>query len=205
MKNLFIYLFIGVLILLNLFLVNKVRSFKNEPVIQDTGAEVALDLNRYYHKQNISGAQLNNGIKIDTGILVKDINNASVSLRSLIGKGTKLIIRNNEDGCGLCIEHELTLIKKFEEKIGKENIILVTTHNNVRKLKVFKEKNNINLDVYVCPTLELPYEKISKKPFLFLMDSSFVTSNFFIPELSESTISETYYSNIIDRYFTEKQ
>jgi hypothetical protein len=122
MKNLFIYLFIGVLILLNLFLVNKVRSFKNEPVIQDTGAEVALDLNRYYHKQNISGAQLNNGIKIDTGILVKDINNASVSLRSLIGKGTKLIIRNNEDGCGLCIEHELTLIKKFEEKIGKENI-----------------------------------------------------------------------------------
>ncbi|WET69015.1 hypothetical protein [Sphingobacterium sp.] len=203
MKMYIYYILIAVLLIVNIALLKMVNGTENK-VAENDDCQDRLELNRYYHKQSVSGSQLNNGIKLNAEILLKDLNNKEVSLKKLISTGPKLIIRSNEDGCGLCIEHELKLIKKFMDKIGPQNIILITTHNNVRKLKVFKNDNNITLDVYTCTSLGLPYELVSQKPFLFVIDPSFTSNNFHIPEISETEISEVYYESIISRYFLPK-
>jgi hypothetical protein len=47
----------------------------------------------------------------------------------------------------------------------------------------------------------MPFEKISEKPFLFILNPDLKAQNFFIPEMSEVDVSQGYYTSIYKRYF----
>lgn len=162
---------------------------------------IRLSLTKYYHTNNVENSLLNNNIRLDKRLKLTGIDNIDINLKTLIVSGPKLIVRSNETGCSACIENELKKIEKFGKIIGDTNIIVITTHSNIRKSIVFKQTNNITFKILTCRDLGLPFEKISQKPFLFMLDSNFTTQSFFIPEMSEAEVSQAYYAAIYKRYF----
>ncbi|WP_184547877.1 hypothetical protein [Mucilaginibacter sp. FT3.2] len=200
MNKKLICLAIAILVIINLLLLYKVSNANSTPKY-DNSDSLRLVLNKYYHSNTVVNSQLNNNTKLSNNLLLTDINNKNIKLKALVPSGFKLIVRSSETGCSVCIENELNIIKKFAKIIGDGNIIVITTHSNARKLNVFKQTNNIPFKMYICPNLGMPFEKNSEKPFLFLLDADLTAQNFFIPEISERELSESYYSAIYKRYF----
>ncbi|HEX8019275.1 hypothetical protein [Mucilaginibacter sp.] len=200
MSKKLIYLVMATLIIFNFLLLSKI-SGATDSKEHDNSDSIRLVLNKYYHSSTVENAQLNNNIRLDPDLVLTDIDGKNVKLKSLVASDLKLIVRSSEAGCSACIENELKTIEKFAKVIIDTNIIVITTHSNVRKLTVFKQTNNIPFKMYICPDLGMPFEKKSEKPFLFLLDTNLNAQNFFIPEITEAEISQRYYTSIYKRYF----
>ncbi|MFY0255138.1 hypothetical protein ACDQ55_14415 [Chitinophaga sp. 30R24] len=200
MNKILMYSSLFVLVALNItLLVMKQKEPKQK--VQDDDVTFHLKASKSYHKQTVVNSLLNNNTHLPDSILLTDINDQKVFLKSLVNGGTKIVVRNNEEGCSLCIEHELDIIKKYADSLGNENVIVITTHSNVRKLKVFVQTNHIPFNVYYCQSLNIPYEWATQKPFVFTLTPQLIVNNFFIPEVSETEISEAYYNTIYQLIF----
>lgn len=195
-----LYLIIALLSGLNGYLIIERPESGQKPAPSDN-VEHRLELMRYNYIQTISNSQLNNNYKLRSDIVLMDSLGKIAKLVDLTKTGTKLIVRSTETGCSICIENELKVIKKLVSKIGASNIIVITNHDSIRKLNVFRETNNLNLNLYICKSIGLPYESASSKPYVFTVGPNSVVQNFFIPELTEPNASQTYYSTIQKLYF----
>jgi len=205
MNRKLLYTALVILLALNLLLAYNLFAAKSSNSKDpDTTGETLLKLSKLYHSDNVVNAQLNNNTQLNKDIVLTDITGATTTISQLVGSGTKLILRSTEDGCGLCIETELGLIKKHSKLIGAENIVVITTHSNIRKLQVFQQTNSIPFKIFICNDLGMPYEKETNKPFIFTLDHNLVAQNFFIPEVTLSGISEDYYNAIYNRHYAAK-
>ena len=106
-----------------------------------------------------------------------------------INKGTSLVIRYSAHSCSDCI----SFINKsvLENAINKEDILLFLSDIPIRDLHVIKKQLNLP-DVYRIESLPLSFDE-EKIPYVFVIDSSYCCSSFFVPrkEIPEQT----------DRYF----
>jgi len=200
MNNFITYCGIALLVGINIILLVMLKKAPSKSS-QDNDVTFHLKASEYNHKQTVIHSLLNNDLQLSDSLEVTDINDTKVSLRSLVRNGSKIIVRNREEGCSLCIEHELQLIKKYADSIGIGNVIVITTHGNVRKMKVFVQTNKIPFSIYYCKKLNLPFEEISMKPFVFMLDPQLSTNNFFLPDVAATDISEAYYSTIFQTIF----
>jgi hypothetical protein len=167
--------------------------------------ELKQELIAKHQQMLIYNAAVNNEFKVDGSIVVTDITGKKILLKDLVSSKNKLIIRNSEVGCGLCIETEIKLIGEFIKKIGKENIICISTHGSARKLEVFKKMNNIDFDLYFYPNPMCSFEKTTSKPYLFTLNDDLKIQNFFLPDPLGPEFSKSYYNGIIDKYYSEVQ
>ena len=147
----------------------------------------------------------NNNIKLGDDLVLTGLDNQKYKLKDLVKKtGIKMIIRHNERGCGTCIEQELLILSEYSKAIGPENILLISSHDSVRKLQVFKTTHNFDFTIVSCPKLLIPFEKDQNRPYIFTIDSNLVIGNFHIPEVDEPSLSKVYYSAIAKNYFGKK-
>jgi len=201
MNKKILYCVLFIFAILNAMLLYKVSQAKNE--IKNPN-ETLLKISKEYYNTYVTHSQLNNNFKLNKDLILTNLANKKIVLGSIAPAGVKMIIRSSETGCGVCIENELKIIKNFAEKFGAENIAIITTHSNVRRLEVFKMTNQIPFELYTCPALGMPFETAfigSQKPFIFILDSTLTTKHFFIPEVSEPAASNGYYSALYVRYF----
>ncbi|MBO9152195.1 hypothetical protein ACFOTA_08255 [Chitinophaga sp. GCM10012297] len=202
MKRKIVYFVIVALVCTNIFtLVNISAADKNSVTGNGSLDSARLANSKYLYISSIKNIQLNNNIKINGQLQLLNDEQGTLKLEQLVSRGPKLIVRNTETGCGACIENELKKIKKFADIIGDSNIIVITTHSNLRKLSVFKQTNKVTFPIFIAADLGVPFEKESDKPFIFLLASDMRVHNFFIPEVTEPELSQAYYSSIYKRYF----
>jgi hypothetical protein len=127
----------------------------------------------------------------------------TTTLSHLINGQPKLIIRYSNINWSLC-SRDFINIGTITEKIGKENIILITAPSRIEDLNAFKTTNKIEIPVYqfLDNRLSIPLER-ANIPFLFVTDSQFYTQFVFVPEPSMSSMTMAYLEIIKDRFFTE--
>ena len=171
----------------------KIKSLNKSYDIQTFTCETKTHLYEELIKQQFK----NNSTSIKPNINLTGLDNKVNSFKNIVGNSNKLIIRNSETGCGMCIENELKVIKEYLKSIGLKNIILITTHNSARKLEVFKKMNNIEFDMYFCDNLGFYFEIESEKPFIFTIGPDLIARNFFIPNMELPKLSEYYYSEVV--------
>ncbi len=202
MKHLFLYMFLVLFFLMNLGLMFKINTIKKESLLSMKNQ--LENFNQYlelYYDQ-LFQEQLNNGTKIIHTIEVQDELKNKSSLGELFDASPKIVLRFSELGCNACIEEELAIIKEYALKIGNKNILILTNYTNSRKILNFKTKNNIDFEVLSCDNLGLPFEK-ENRLYTFILDSTFMVNNFFIPEKTLPKLSKNYYTAIIQKYFLD--
>lgn len=124
----------------------------------------------------------------------------SISLSALVTKHDKLLVfRYSELNCMVCVDQELLeLRKKISE--NKLKIIIITTYGEMHDLFLFKRTNQlIDVDIYNLKEsfVNLPIEK-NNIPYYFVLDSSFILKDLFIPNKLFINQSINYLNHIVE-------
>jgi len=140
-------------------------------------------------------------IKNVTGTLK---NNETTELKSQIAEGMKLVFRYNENNCNVCVEQALLPLMKYSPEIGIENILILTTYQNVRILQVYLNKYAPGIKVFnTSENLEIPIENWDT-PYFFVTDKSLKAQSVFIPAKEISGYTQEYLGIIQRKYFNDK-
>ena len=129
--------------------------------------------------------------------LIHDVPRDTIFLFNVIGNTPKLIIRYSNINWGMCNGIDQLNIRNIVEKIGKENILLLTPYSRLEDLILFKENNDISIPIYqfLNSRLFLPIES-ENIPFLFLVDKSFTTNMVFVPNRVDNIEFERYLNKV---------
>lgn len=57
----------------------------------------------------------------------------------------KLVFRYSELHCDVCVDEQVKSLKKYKEKIGNDNILILADYSNIKNLILFKRLNSIEL------------------------------------------------------------
>lgn len=203
MKRTFTYVTLLFLIFINIALLFKYNKLK-----------IAYNFTRnnesqlIYYKDKITTSifheRMNANTRLRDGIVCGDVNGKFHKITDMFDSDPKIVIYHSETGCGACIENELNIIKKYSSLIGLDNIFIITNIQNIRKLRVFIKINDINLNIFYCSKLGLPFEKENDNPFVFVTDKTLIVKHFFVPNNELPELSENYYSSLHTRYFSNE-
>lgn len=145
----------------------------------------------------------NNGIQIKKNNLLKDINGVEFPLNKML-KSKKIVFRYSELHCDACVDVQIKSLKKYKEKIGSTNILILADYDNIKNLILFKRLNSIKLPVYkLSEKLNIELEK-QNVPYFFVLDTNFVAKDFFIPIKEIENYTDNYLEIISKKHFEDK-
>jgi hypothetical protein len=159
---------------------------------------------------------LDNSILID--IILKDLEHRSINSFLLDPKLNQnksdfnksiLVWRYFENSCNTCVEEEFLNIKKYSMSIGIDNILIMTSSNDLRELKASIHASkmgdfkliNIPDSVINYSLNEMGYEN---KPFYFILEPSGYAVMIFKPDIRVPQLTEKYFEMVINKYFFYK-
>jgi len=141
-------------------------------------------------------------IKLGKNIILTTENNKKIRLASIINKPT-LVLRYSEFVCQSCVDNQIELLKKFGEETGEQNVLIISTYDEIRNLIIFKRANQLNMDIYNIEKLKIPLDS-ENIPYYFVIDESFTIKHVFIPNNGIVSLTEKYLDFIWNRYFSKK-
>lgn len=187
---------------LNICLIYKIKIRKsnyNNTVKNVTTKNILLNM----CKLNMDVNLINNGIILDSLLLIKNMSNKEEKkvVDIFHGKNKLLICRFSELSCEECMIYCILKTISYSDSIGKDNIAFWGDYENSKDLRVLKERLGIeDMDVYKLPYINIPAERIGS-PYYFVIDSTLTMSDFFIPDSSFPNLANHYFELIKKKYF----
>jgi len=157
----------------------------------------------YFFKNKNKTTIQNNGIKINSEILITDENMKYVSIEELFKDQCstfKVIIRTSSLGCDICLTEELKNLDEYIHKIGAENLYIFASDYNQRSLEILRKNISYNIQVYQVSKINIPFEETSNSLFVFILDKDMIIKDFFVPEKTLPDFSKDYYKVICNKY-----
>ena len=128
MKKTYIWIFVIILIIVNILLLWKTNQYKNN----------YNTLSEYLSKQKNNDSEFgefyydvikdqyeSNGLKININQCIVNSNGDSITIDKIAENGPKLIYNFKKVTCKICLDDELKRLKSISKIIGKNNIILI--------------------------------------------------------------------------------
>lgn len=139
---------------------------------------------------------------IDKNIFFLDENNNKISIKQVIRERPMLVFKYSTLSCNVCINEQISLLKKTSKEIGSENILILADYNSPRDLSRFLRMNQIDFRVLNQGGIELT--TIDKRmPYYFILDVSLSLKNLYIPIQGDTSLTQHYFNKISERYFKE--
>jgi len=137
-----------------------------------------------------------NRLQIHGADTVSDVNGNRLSLSEIFCE-PRLVLRFMETNCDACIEAELRALRRFERLIGSANIVVLASYARARDFRIMCQTYDINFPAYNISSdaIASPLER-ANRPYLFVMDSTFVAGFLFVPNKELPRVSEAYYQSI---------
>jgi len=124
-------------------------------------------------------------------------------LSSSLFEGPKLVLKVSELTCSECYEQEIENLKKYQEKIGIRNILVLAKYNDIRFMLSFKRTNQIPFNILkVLHDTITPIDTLNI-PYYFVLNHGKEVSKIYIPNRNCSNESFAYYEMIIRDYFDQ--
>jgi hypothetical protein len=140
------------------------------------------------------------GERIDNAIIFLDEDNNKISLKQLFNHKPRLIFKYSSLNCNVCVDEQITLLKKASEKIGSGNIMIITDYNSPRELSQFVRMNQIDFKVLNLRNMNLTM--IDKRfPYYFILDESYSLKLLYIPIKGDTSITQKYFETVSERFF----
>jgi hypothetical protein len=188
-------------ILLNLFLVLKLKGTTNVSRNEGKGAEMKAEmlLKNIYIQMESEGAVVNGHLQLES-------ESGEISrLAELVSGKTLLFLRYSHLHCNLCVDHSLAYLKSVADSIGHENIVVLASYRTMRDLSLFKRVNQIKFPVYRIPenSTGIPADKYGL-PYLFVTDESMVIRNIHIPDKDVPELNRIFLATVPGLFRTIK-
>ncbi len=184
MKKVILYLLFFVIICINILLLIKVIYLSG---IKDTNAVVVEKYSKLDAKYNLLlgniALQLNSEDYHVNDILLEDENQNKFRLSSIIDNEPHIILRFTEKHCSSCVDYSLKELMNYAEcSDNLDNIVILASYDNVRKLKAFIKSQDLTIPIFNTghEMLDIPIERIGM-PYLFVLDNLYRTKYVFIP------------------------
>ena len=128
-------------------------------------------------------------------ILVRNIDNDTISLKKLIGKNT-FVIYNPMVSCQPCLDSLVALSSEVFSGL-EDHIIILSRFYTLRDIKFFSLKNNTKISIYdiISKNPENKLEK-SNKSMGFLCDSTMIINNLFVYQKGSANQMRQFLSRI---------
>ena len=205
-----IYIYIGALILLSLNILLVINNRKLSEKVSNYNNIIALNnekssviVNELFQKDSLD--ILLNNMSLRKDLVLKRTDNLITTLKKIADE-PKIILRLPELSCKSCFEESLTVFKKFIDKVGDDNVAIITKYQNPRDLFLFKRANNFSCSVYNIIE-EGNLGLISKNntfPFIFILDKSLRSNDLHVIRKGEPVLTKIYLDNIYKKYDINK-
>lgn len=115
----------------------------------------------------------------------------------------KLVIRFSYLGCEMCIDSALTILKKYQNSINFNNVVLWATYNSQNDLALFKNVNKILYKTYLIKSLDtvITADKYSIPYMFVLLPGQKEVHELFFPFKENSLRTEEYFNNLSIKYY----
>ena len=137
-------------------------------------------------------------------LIITSNNDNNKRLSNYLCSVNRLILRYNEDNCSSCIDHSLDALLEYKDAIGIENILIISTVRNNRKLKAFIDKyEDLNIQIINTKSeINLPIEEYNI-PYFFVINENLELKMLFVP-IKELPHNTARYLDIISQRFIAK-
>jgi hypothetical protein len=124
-----------------------------------------------------------------------------IDLKSLLSDSIKLVFRFHERNCNACVEQALKSLMEFNAKIGVNNILIITSYQDIRKMKIFVQQYAPGIQIFnVNEDINIPLDKWDT-PYFFVTDNTLKAQLVFIPIKEIQNYTWEYLNIIYQRYF----
>ena len=147
---------------------------------------------------NVQIGVMSEGVLLKDAV-IKDLENREYMISEVV-TSPKLILRYSFTGCEACLKNEFELLET-DMRIEKSNVIVILSGGNIRMLKAFNQQNT-HFQFFLSENLLIPFDDVGKF-YTFMLDSSLIVKDFFIPLQNASRLSKVYYYAIYNKYFKE--
>lgn len=120
---------------------------------------------------------------------------------SCLNVDKKLILLVPSTPCEDCVKEELSSIRSLSQKLGSENVVIMTQFPQIKDAKIWRKIWNVEFPVY-NNSKELLFEKIMEQELfaLFVLDSTMIPQHLFIPMKTLPKVNEEYYRFIVSEF-----
>ncbi len=127
-------------------------------------------------------------------ITVLDSENNTYLLKELLNESPKMIVKFSSLECSYCIEHIIKYTKKYEEKIGVDNILFLGYFTGKKDFLIFNRLYQLDYNVFSIPNngLDLPLDYLNE-PYIVIVDSTLIPKETFVPMKSKPERTEKYF------------
>lgn len=168
--------------LIILFFISSCQEEMKKNKVSGISGDINLNNNLRNVINEVDKITLKSENNIIKDLIFFDLDNYAYSLKELVGDNLKIVFRFSDKHCSSCIEHTLKYLKKIENKIGIDNIIIMGDFKNRHSHSIFVRLNSgILQKVYnYNENLKLPVDSLSL-PYIFTINNSLRTKNVFVP------------------------
>jgi hypothetical protein len=205
-----LYLFLAVLIVLNFYLLYRLRTQQTNQTLQAQTesnrkpiTDSSGDLRQYASSLRgriLIQAKYGTG-SIDPNAKVMDTAGKEVPLSSVITGKENLVFFFTYKHCYSCIDGTIPLLENLANKIGYDKIFVLGDLYERRDILTFKQKYNSKLRIYsIADNMIHAEAKELSFPFMFLLDKQLKIRSLFFAEKDLPEVTSDYL-NDIDTYF----
>lgn len=203
--SIIIFLVLVLTVLFYIIFAYKYRMQEKDKVIQDTAEKKNIcESTRRVIISNTFLQFETTASKIEDFIISSNGESQKKKLSDYFSGNNQLVLRYNKDNCSSCIDHSLEALLEYKDAIGIDNILIIATVKNNRKLKAFIDKfENLNIQIINTDSeINLPIEEYNI-PYFFMMNKDLKIKMLFVPikELPDNTAR---YLDIISERFIAK-
>lgn len=116
----------------------------------------------------------------------------TTSLSTLLRDESKLFFHFSEFNCKSCVDQELINLNEIIPKDRVDDVIILSTYNNTRRLKLFLRNYNIDFQTYLIPLSEKYFFSKTQLPFYFVINSKGTIINSFVPDKSNNEMTNYF-------------
>lgn len=200
------YIFVlGSLFIFNLLVFrNNQANDMLEKYILKSGKELSLlEIQKEAIEERRFNEQKLNGMLINILDSVYDVYGKAHVLKEIIGK-RKVVLRFSELNCQTCINEQVRLLVSYSDSIHANNVILLTTFQNIEYMKRFRKITKLKMDIYnLSPSLNRELIDIGIPYFIILDNASSRINNAFVTSRNDEEQTYIYLNHIKKAYFTK--
>lgn len=131
---------------------------------------------------------------------IYDNENKSLLLSNLLSPEYKLVFKFSSLHCISCIESILKEIKKLDNHILKERLLIIGSFENKRAVESFKKKYNVEFPMYFIKNNKEEISGIEDRPYIYLMNNK-MTVDYLLYPVKETPILLQQYLKVICKQY----
>lgn len=131
-------------------------------------------------------------------LILHTVDGTVIKFKDLKNSDSRVFLRLTENNCNSCYEEELTKLKELSKTIGNSKIALLVSFSEDKYVKLFAKNYQLNFPIYNIKLSSFSYNRIENlnRPYLFVVNTSNICENIFIPDPKFANISSNYYEKI---------